>query len=210
MQADNIHAQIEKLLRRKKNIYTVHEFPALAAQTSKGYNDTIVMKPSNFTNFTSAKKTEPRKSKKAEPMVRLPVYTDRPQIGVPASASRRGGVKKTAGRLLTKSGENQKLANHIPLIATLRVVQFRRNDLNFYYKTAHDQTTFKRCAFLKTGFEPIKPDSRTAPRGINCEKKNKLVNTLLPLLSQQYHKYYLDMPENETSEDLLKRTDPNQ
>lgn len=84
---------------------------------------------------------------------------------------------------------------------------FSRNCFNFKYKTSFDQEHFETLDFLNTksiknGIE--KPPERTQNRGIDESRKNTIISTLKPIISETRMQFWRDIDVHcEASEDEL-------
>jgi len=90
-----------------------------------------------------------------------------------------------------------------PKLAQLYIVEFRKRSQLMFYALDHKSKVLKHFDFLKKGLNSSLPQQKEHPRGILQQKKAKICKNLLPLMPTKHHLFWRDLPENESSSDLL-------
>ena len=99
-----------------------------------------------------------------------------------------------------------KTSHQLPLLSSLCMVTFRKGSRLLYYKTAFDDDE-KQVDFLKPKFKTSSfPRQQTLPRGIPVAKKEAILK-LLNDVSAGKRKFWLDIPTNNSSNDLVTNLD---
>lgn len=95
----------------------------------------------------------------------------------------------------------------IPYLEALVDVKFERGVIGFHYKTTFS-TDYQFCNFIKKtvklSSELLKTPLDNCPRGLSSEKKKNIVEKLVCKMPQTRREFWINMPENSKSEDLLK------
>lgn len=75
---------------------------------------------------------------------------------------------------LFQDGCRQRKNSNIPLLESVRIIQFRKGSKNFFYKKSFADETFTEVDFLKKKFDINFPDNAISePLGLNTKKKKK-------------------------------------
>ena len=97
------------------------------------------------------------------------------------------GVSRSKLSLLGREGLR-------PHLREVRAMQARRGDDKLYIKTSHTAQVWRGLQLLKTTYDPSKaPKTRTAPRGVNKAKVDRLCQTLLPLMPHHKRLFWLQL-----------------
>lgn len=101
-------------------------------------------------------------------------------------------------------GCKQRKNNNIPLLDTIKVVQFRKGSTSLFYKKHIFDDIFIESAFLKNKFEVKLPAAPyLEPLGLNTKKKEKILNILCTLFDDERKKlFWIYLPSNDMSRDL--------
>lgn len=94
--------------------------------------------------------------------------------------------------------------NNIPLLESIRIVQFRKESKSLFYKKSFSDKNFVEVDFLKKKFIidfPERPFS--VPLGINTSKKEKILKSLCPAFLDERRKLFWQfLPTNDAAPDL--------
>ena len=86
----------------------------------------------------------------------------------------------------------RKQAKNLPRISKMRCVQFRKNSPSIYYKLSLDYPNFSFISLSQN--VPVElPPPRFAKRGINSAKKDRIVESLVPLMPFEKRAYWQDL-----------------
>ena len=107
-----------------------------------------------------------------------------------------------------KSFEDESSAKQLkrsgrPKLAQMYIVEFRKKSQLLFYSLDHKSSELKHFDFLKRGLSSDVPQQKEHPRGIPIPKKVKICKNLLSLMPTKHHLFWRDLPENESSSDLL-------
>lgn len=104
---------------------------------------------------------------------------------------------------------SQEGADNIPYLEDLVEVKFEKGLKGFKYKTSFNGQ-FKSCNFLKRNVdissELLETPLKNCPRGISSTKK-KILEKLVCKMPPNRREFWLKMPENPNSKDLLNNAD---
>ncbi|XP_046685019.1 uncharacterized protein LOC124370764 [Homalodisca vitripennis] len=96
-----------------------------------------------------------------------------------------------------------------PYLSEMVHVLFQRGSFDMFYRKSFSGEVFQ-LSFLKAGFtkkrEVPKPNTRTSPRGVNKEKKQDIIKTLVPLMPPNRHGFWVDLAVSEEP-DLITEHD---
>lgn len=97
-----------------------------------------------------------------------------------------------------------------PYLNDMVQIVFKRGSLDLHYKKDFSEQESKSLSFLKTGYlkkkSVPKPPQRTSDRGVNEIKKSEILKKLLPLMPQNRHAFWLNLPTSDLP-DLLTEID---
>lgn len=96
--------------------------------------------------------------------------------------------------------------NAIPLLNNVKICQFRKGSRSLFFKSEIDALKFKEVKFLKPKFKHILPEVKQASacRGVNQEKKEKIIKELVNKMPPKKQLFWRQLPVSTSSEDLGK------
>ena len=77
-----------------------------------------------------------------------------------------------------------------PMLADISIAEFRRGNLEFFYKTEHTTDEFKSCSYLLDDFVLSEKRSQNGARGISDDKKKDILKKLVPLMSESRRQFW--------------------
>ena len=104
-----------------------------------------------------------------------------------------------------KNVSSAKCAAEKPKLENVQVVRFVKGSLKLQWKKSYNEENFHSAIFLQKKAVKVIHSSFPvveSPRGINREKKEKIVSSLLIHLDENRRRFWLDMPTNDNSRDL--------
>lgn len=104
-------------------------------------------------------------------------------------------------RQLRKNDEKDPMKNFV--LNNIVEAEFMRGSTILKYKTDFDND-YKELNFLQKRFNCKKFPQEKNNRGITNNKKNDIINKLLPLMPQNRHKFWKDLPVTDTVSDLVQ------
>lgn len=83
-----------------------------------------------------------------------------------------------------------------PRMSDIVVACFRRGSKEMLFKYSHTDEEFRGYSLLKRNFEftNLPPPARKLPRGINTDKKNGIVDNLIPLIPASRRPFWQSLP----------------
>lgn len=101
--------------------------------------------------------------------------------------------------------KNDKGNKIIPLLAQVKIAEFRKGSRNLFYKESFTTPEFKECLFLKKNFQLILPDRQKEPKGLNTRKKETIVSSLLPHMPARKRLFWKNIPTNDEAYDMCDK-----
>ena len=90
-----------------------------------------------------------------------------------------------------------------PKLKKIGVAQFVQGSKKIYYSNVIDDENLKEFDFLQKKTKMAMPQPVEAPRGLNTDKKTKICNNLVPLMPAQYRAFWNELPNSDSSKDLM-------
>lgn len=103
-----------------------------------------------------------------------------------------------------KRNKNDSGQQIVPLLGNIRICEFRKGSRMLYYKESFDDVTFNESTFLKQNFQFKLPEREAAPKGVNSEKKNKILTSLLPHMPARKRFFWHDLSSSDNAADMCK------
>lgn len=94
------------------------------------------------------------------------------------------------------------MLNSIVHIRAERGLRYLLYSCTYDEYTPYKMLDFLKPSYLKTDFE--KPQQKKELRGIQPEKKESIIKTLVPLMPKSRHQFWLNFPISNTVNDLYE------